>query len=577
MSIAAASPAALGNRHVARLVFVAVFAIAYGFALFTHHAWEDYYITYRASKNLATGQGLVFTPGQRVQSFTSPLNVLIPAGLSYLTGNESDRLVLWLFRLVSITALAAAATLLYRVAKAQGLGGLATFTTVATFAALPAVVDFSINGQETGLMMFFLALTLDSLLVPGPRVRLRLGLAWAGLMWTRPDSCVYIAALAGAFLVYNAGSACHATRRELCKTFLVAGLIAGALYLPWFAWAWWYFGSPVPHTITAKGLDNSLDVGVLLSRTGTFLSHTLKAKLGALMLIFAPPNVAFPEWPRWVLKGCQFLGWMTAVYWILPFGRRPGRAVSLALLIGVWYLAIVTPVAAAWYWPNVAILAACVLGPIVEQVGRLMPWLARLPARGEWLVRLRDGVAWRAVLLYRLAAVAIPAFCLVVLAMCACQMRVQQRVVERGNRMQIGLWLRAHAESPRDRVFLEPLGYIGYYAQLKMFDRTGLCSPEVVAARRKVSNSMARMIPELRPDWLVLRPYEVEAIRQEDPRLLTEQYHEVRRFDVSVALAQYTWIPGFDYPKFDQAYLVFHRTHPGTGSPQVAADAAKRG
>ena len=54
-------------------VFLGIFIIAVSFALYTNHAWEDYYITYRPSKNLATGHGLVFTPGQRTHTFTSPL------------------------------------------------------------------------------------------------------------------------------------------------------------------------------------------------------------------------------------------------------------------------------------------------------------------------------------------------------------------------------------------------------------------------------------------------------------------------------------------------------------------------
>jgi len=64
-----------------------VFTLALLFAAYTRHAWEDYYITYRCSKNLATGHGLVYTVGERVHAFTSPLNVLIPAALSVMTGN----------------------------------------------------------------------------------------------------------------------------------------------------------------------------------------------------------------------------------------------------------------------------------------------------------------------------------------------------------------------------------------------------------------------------------------------------------------------------------------------------------
>ncbi|MEN9402814.1 MAG: hypothetical protein RL091_1517, partial [Verrucomicrobiota bacterium] len=55
------------------LIFLLVAGIAAAFALYTHHVWEDYYITYRSSKNLATGHGLVFNYGDRLHTFTSPL------------------------------------------------------------------------------------------------------------------------------------------------------------------------------------------------------------------------------------------------------------------------------------------------------------------------------------------------------------------------------------------------------------------------------------------------------------------------------------------------------------------------
>ncbi len=61
------------------IVFGLVFALALSWAVYSQQAWEDYYITYRASKNLAEGHGLTFTPGERVHSFTSPLGVLLPA------------------------------------------------------------------------------------------------------------------------------------------------------------------------------------------------------------------------------------------------------------------------------------------------------------------------------------------------------------------------------------------------------------------------------------------------------------------------------------------------------------------
>jgi len=66
-------------------------------------------MTYRASQNLATAQGLTLSAGERgVHTFTSPLGVLLPALASVLTGNSSDNAALWIFRIFSSSAYAGA-------------------------------------------------------------------------------------------------------------------------------------------------------------------------------------------------------------------------------------------------------------------------------------------------------------------------------------------------------------------------------------------------------------------------------------------------------------------------------------
>ena len=142
----------------------------------------------------------------------------------------------------------------------------------------------------------------------------------------------------------------------------------------------------------------------------------------------------------------------------------------------------------------------------------------------------------------------------------AYQLRVQQREIEEGTRKQIGLWLRAHAASAADSVFLEPLGYIGYFSQLKMLDTPGLCAPEVVAAEKKLkTTSLARIIPELHPDWLVLRPAEADQVRAAVPGLLTDTYSAVKVFDASDRIASYRWLPGRAYLRYDEKWIVFKR------------------
>jgi hypothetical protein len=86
-------------------VFLLVFLVGASFALTTNHVWEDFYTAYRSSKNIATGNGLVYNPGERVMTFTSPLNTLTAALFSFLLFNTSDQAVIWLHRVLSLVLL----------------------------------------------------------------------------------------------------------------------------------------------------------------------------------------------------------------------------------------------------------------------------------------------------------------------------------------------------------------------------------------------------------------------------------------------------------------------------------------
>jgi hypothetical protein len=543
----ASSPA----RQVRWLIFVGVFALALVFAAFTQHAWEDYYITYRVSKNLATGHGLVYAVGERVHAFTSPLNVLLPAALSILTGNTSDQLVLWLFRVMSSALLAGAAVLLYECARNNSLSRLATAVLIGMFALDAKIVDFSINGQEIAFMMFFLALALHALTVRSDWTILKLGLAGAGLMWTRPDGFVYLGALGIGFLLFNAGRSIGQSRLGLLKVFLWAGALTTVLYLPWLLWAWHYFGSPIPHTIIAKGLARHLAppsphswfLAVLSSPIGMLRTSAGSTFLPAYALVFG-------GWHWSVAIYGKALACLCVFYWCLPFARPQARAVSFAFMLGHFYLSYAASFPFPWYVPNCTILGIFVFAHIVQHGLELA---FSLKESGEANFR-------RLMACTHIGAVSVlSAACLLFLCT-AWQLRVQQREIENGTRKQIGLWLRQQAASPTDTVFLEPLGYIGFYSQLKMFDTPGLCAPEVVAAERKLqTTSLAKVIAEVQPDWLVLRPVEADPVRKAKPRLLTETYSTVRVFDASERVAAYHWLPGRGYLLFDQKFIVLKR------------------
>ena len=116
-------------------------------------------------------------------------------------------------------------------------------------------------------------------------------------------------------------------------------------------------------------------------------------------------------------------------------------------------------------------------------------------------------------------------------------------------------------------MFLEPLGYIGFYSNLKMLDYPGLASPEVVAARRAGHRTYAQVVAHLRPEWLVLRPDQVETMQREVPQLLAENYRLARTFDVRPAVDALTFLPGRPYLEFDALFFVFRRAVPNPRTP----------
>jgi len=88
-------------------------------------------------------------------------------------------------------------------------------------------------------------------------------------------------------------------------------------------------------------------------------------------------------------------------------------------------------------------------------------------------------------------------------------------------------------------------------------------APEVVAIEKRLgSTSGIDVIPELQPDWLVLRPAETDCIHAASPRLLTKAYSAVQFFDVSERLAAYRWLPGRGYLRYDEKFIVFKRNPP---------------
>ena len=514
-------------------------AVPLVFAVYTQHAWEDFYITFRVSRNLATGHGLVFNVGDHLHTFTSPIGVLLPALASIVTGNASDVAALWLFRGVCIIAFGLTATLLFvtiirlRYPAVIGIGLVCLLATDAKS------VDFTINGMETGFLLLGFAYAFWAMFGATKRASMHLGIAWGSMMWSRPDSFIYIGLFAGAVFLFNQPSVTCRSRGEWLQLFLGAAAVAALVYLPWFVFSWAYYGSPVPHTVIAKSM---LLAPPTLATFWKFLHDRPTHTFDALFMPAYATN--FGGWPAYIHLVGRRAAMALSIAWVVPGVRTETKAASFTLLGSHFYLSYFTG-AFPWYLCLPALLGFVTLSGL----------LAQAISTARKIGPHATAVVVRFFLVVILLTVVLDGAWLTVQS--AKQLKLQQEIIENSTRREIGLWLREHS-APDDTVLLEPLGYIGYFSGLKTYDVPGLSSREVVEVERRFGVVWGAIAAELHPEWLVLRPHNIHAIAQSRPHLLEEQYERMREFNVQNQVERLA-IYGRGYLEYDSVFTIFRR------------------
>jgi hypothetical protein len=490
--------------------------------LYTRQIQEDFFITFRCSRNLVQGHGLVYNLGERVHGFTSPLGVLLPALCDWVWGARSYVTSLLSFRILSIAAYVTGGMLVLRSLK--GPQAMLERIFFGCFYILDSkTVAFTTNGMETGFMLLFLGWAIYLLQSEGHDPWLQRGCCWAGLMWTRPDGCIYIAALGLSQLLFQPQK-----KGRLLASLAKSGLVCAIMYLPWFTWASWYYGSPVPQTIIAKSGWESSFPSLLQGFTEKAL-----ARWGSF---YSPNHYLFGGWSPWIGNWSLALCVFAAIYWLFPIQDPLGRMVSLCFLLSSAYLFLI-PFLCAWYIPPAALLG------FVAAV-RGLPRVTRL-AFGS--------AAWGKLTAYGMltACVAIMAY---LSGLGMWRTKLEQETVNEA-RTSIGLWLNAHVR-PADRVYVEPLGYIGYFSEATMLDFPGLVTPRVVELRKK-DMTLTTIPLVLRPEWMVLR--DSEARRMASSGFLDREYSCAKVFDVRGEIRRHEPVPGENMLLFDGAYFIFKK------------------
>jgi hypothetical protein len=219
---------------------------------------DDSYITFRYSRNILAGNGFTFNPEERVLGTTTPLYTLILTGVGSIFGGSNTPFpeISWILNAILD---AIACVVLLQVGKKMASDRVGLIAAL-SWAVAPFSVTFSIGGLETSLFVLLLFLTSYFYLYSKPY---GLWLCAFFMILTRPDALVFILPMI-AFPVIHRGLRCIYKFKPI--------ILASIPLVAWIVFSSIYFGSPLPHSVTAKSVAYLLPENAAFIR---FLQHYL--------------------------------------------------------------------------------------------------------------------------------------------------------------------------------------------------------------------------------------------------------------------------------------------------------------
>jgi hypothetical protein len=316
---------------------------------------DDAYITFRYARNLLDGQGLVYNAGERVLGTTTPLFSLLMVGMGAITDQHVP--YPWLALITSAVADSLTCLLLLQLGKKlkYPIAGLAA---ALVWAVHSYSVTFAIGGMETSLFIFLLTAAGTAHL---EKHRRSAALFAALALITRPDAAL----LAIMLLLDRLWGILRRKENRPSMSELAAFILPLAF---WYGFAWVYYGSPLPHSITAKMAAYRLEPSAAFIR---LLQHYAVPFIGKFWI--GPIGVALGLvlYPVFYLLGVR------------PIIKHFPAIWPLVLYPWVYLAAfsIPNPLIFRWYLTPPLLMYIFFLLIGIERILRSMAFLTKIPAR----------------------------------------------------------------------------------------------------------------------------------------------------------------------------------------------------
>ncbi len=289
---------------------------------------DDAYITFRYARNLAEGAGLVYNAGERVLGTSAPLFAILLAFVHRATGAA-----------IPLVAFGAGALCLplvafvgYRLARRVTGPALAALFVAAGLSPQESLRVFA-SGMETPLYVLGLLVAVEL----ACRERDAAAFAVAGaLVFVHPDAVLLVPALGAALRVARGRWPWRAATLGLAPAAAAAAVL------------WSFYGTPVPHSVTAKRLVYAMPSGHAFSQLAESILDPLKV-----------------VWPP-AAEAVAALAALAAVALALVLGRAAFAALptlALALFAALYFgaFAVANPLVFEWYRPPLALAATFVV------------------------------------------------------------------------------------------------------------------------------------------------------------------------------------------------------------------------
>lgn len=462
---------------------------------FSERAYDDPFITYRYARNLRQGLGMVYNPGERVLSTTTPGFTLLLAGLSYLWSDL--RHLANLLGVISIAAGGAGLWVLGRTWKSPWLAwaGLLLYPTI------PLLVNTL--GSETPL---YLALGIWTYVLYH-RGRYHAAVLLAALTILLRSDGILIPLLLLVHYLWQ-----HRTRllepafwkqQPWWSVILALLLLAG-----WHTFAWLYFGAPLPVTLAAKQQQGAMLISTpfaagFLRVAGWYAKH----------------------WHYWVEALLVFAGIVMAV-------RKVNSALAFLSWAGLYFLAYSLLGVSTYFWYYTPLVPGWVVA-----VGLGLAWWANVPV-------------WKRILPTRFWQM-LPA-ALLLTGLVAGQLyhldrERQHPDLRYGIYRAVGEWIAEN--TPEDaQVGVLEVGIIGFYSQRPMVDFAGLIQPEVaeqLTVEATYEDAALWAVAEYQPEVIVLVEGSFPRLRADylTDRCGLAKVFPAEAYDFPADLEVYTCVP----------------------------------